>query len=512
MKRYDSEGNVNGEWRFLGLFTSTAYSRTPREIPVLRQKAAEIMRRSELPAGSHDLKALIHILETLPRDELFQSTTDELFAIAMGVLQLQERQRVKLFIRRDSFGRFFSCLVYLPRDRYNSQVRAKIQNILVSALNGKSAEHDIFLSESALARVHIIVHTTPWKLPKYDRAALEQEITLAVRSWQDELKDALITRFGEERGLKLFGHYGGCFPAAYQEDIKAKSAVFDIEHMDALNGTDTLRMSLYRPKHTPGGYLRFKIFHREQEISISDALPMLENMGVRVMGERPYKIGLSDESIFWIQDFELIYPGEQDVEAIKDNFQEQFARVWRGEAESDGFNRLILGAGLNWRQAMLLRAYCKYLLQTNLSFSPAYMERTLSGNPQIAGLLAKYFEAQHDPKGAKEREALSARYSAEIDAALESVSSLDDDRILRSFFNVVRATLRTNYFQTVKQGEHKPYVSFKFDPSQLPELPLPKPMYELWVYSPRVEAVNLRGVKVARGGIRWSDRRVDFRT
>ncbi|MGH8396710.1 MAG: NAD-glutamate dehydrogenase [Gammaproteobacteria bacterium] len=512
VKRYDSEGNVNGEWRFLGLFTSTAYSRTPREIPVLRQKTAEVIRRSEMPAGSHDLKALIHILETLPRDELFQSTTDELFAIAMGVLQLQERQRVKLSIRRDSFGRFFSCLVYLPRDRYNSQVRTKIQNILLGALNGKSAEHDIFLSESALARIHIIVHTTPWKLPKYDRAALEQEITLSVRSWQDELEDALIERFGEERGLKLFSRYGGCFPAAYQEDIKAKSAVFDIEHVDALNGADSLRMSLYRPKHTPGDYLRFKIFHREQEISISDALPILEHMGVRVMGERPYKIGLSDESIYWIQDFELIYPGEQDVEIIKENFQEQFARVWRGDAESDGFNRLILGAGLNWRQAMLLRAYCKYLLQTNLSFSPAYMERTLSGNPQIATLLVKYFEARHDPKGAKDREALSARYVAEIDTALESVSSLDDDRILRSFFNVVRATIRTNFFQTVERGEHKSYVSFKFDPSQLPELPLPKPMYEIWVYSPRVEAVHLRGGKVARGGIRWSDRREDFRT
>ncbi|MGA9853301.1 MAG: NAD-glutamate dehydrogenase [Gammaproteobacteria bacterium] len=512
VKRYDKEGNVNGEWRFLGLFTSTAYSRSPREIPVLRQKVAEVMRRSELPAGSHDLKALMHILETFPRDELFQSTTDELFAAAMGVVQLQERQRVKLFIRRDSFGRFFSCIVYLPRDRYNSQVRTKVQNILFGALNGKSTEHDVFLSESALARVHIIVRTTPWKLPKYDHGALEQEIALAVRSWQDELRDALIAKLGEETGLKLFSRYGNQFPGAYQEDIKAKAAIFDIEQMDALSDGRGMRMSLYRPKHTSGGYLRFKIFHREQEISISDALPMLENMGVRIMGERPYKIALQDHTIIWIQDFELIYPGEQDVDAIKENFHEQFARVWRGEAENDGFNRLILGAGLNWRQAMLLRAYCKYLLQTNVSFSPAYMERTLAGNPQIAALLVKYFEARHDPKAGKERDILIARYTLEMDKALESVSSLDDDRILRSFFNVVRATIRTNYFQTVKPGEYKPYVSFKFDPSQLPELPLPKPMYEIWVYSPRVEAVHLRGGKVARGGIRWSDRREDFRT
>ncbi len=512
VKRYDKEGNVNGEWRFLGLFTSTAYSRSPREIPVLREKVAEVMRRSELPSNSHDLKALLHILETFPRDELFQATTDELFEATIGVVQLQERQRVKLFIRRDSFGRFFSCLVYLPRDRYNSQVRAKIQKILFNALNGISVEHDVHLSESALARIHIIVRTTPWKLPKYDHTALEQEITRAVRSWQDELREALIEKFGEERGLKLFGRYGSQFPAAYQDEIKAKAAVFDIEQIDALNGEESLRITLYKPKSAPSGYLRFKTFHREQPIPISDALPMLENMGVRVISERPYELALPDESIIWVQDFELIHSGELGVDDVKENFQEQFARVWRGEAENDGFNRLVLSAGLNWRQAMLLRAYCKYLLQTSLSFSPAYMERSLTGNPQIATLLVKYFEARHDPKGSKERDALTARYTTEIDKALESVSSLDEDRILRSFLNVVRATLRTNYFQTIGRGEYKAYLSFKFDPSQLPELPLPRPMYEIWVYSPRVEAVHLRGGKVARGGIRWSDRREDFRT
>ncbi|OYV48224.1 MAG: NAD-glutamate dehydrogenase, partial [Burkholderiales bacterium 21-58-4] len=241
-------------------------------------------------------------------------------------------------------------------------------------------------------------------------------------------------------------------------------------------------------------------------------LPMLENMGVRVMGERPYKIVLPDESIIWIQDFELIYAGTLDIEKVRTSFHEQFARVWRGEAENDGFNRLVLNAELNWRQTMLLRAYCKYLLQTSVTFSPAYMEHTLASNPQIAALLVRYFEARHNPKGAKERDTLIARYTDEIDKALESVSNLDDDRILRSFLNVVRATIRTNYFQTLKGGGHKPYLSFKFDSSQIPELPLPRPMYEIWVYSPHVEAVHLRGGKVARGGIRWSDRREDFRT
>ena len=511
VKYFDADGKVTGEWRFLGLFTTSAYATSPRDIPVLREKVAEVMRRSELSPTSHDGKALAHILETLPRDELFQSTTDELFETAMGVVQLQERQRVKLFVRRDSFGRFFSCLVYVPRDRYNSQVRQKIEGVLYQALNGKSVEHTVALSESALARVHIIVRTTPWQLPQYDRLALEKEITLAVRSWQDELKDALVEMCGEEQGLKLFGRYGNHFPTAYQEDISPKAAVFDVEQVDALNGDETLRMSLYRPNSAPPGYLRFKTFHREQTIPISDALPMLENMGVRVISERPYEVALADGGLVWIQDFELIHAGELDVEALKEAFQEQFARVWRGEAESDGFNRLVLSAGLGWRQTTLLRAYCKYLLQTGISFSQAYMERALYTHPAIAALIVKLFEARHDPAGGAKRDALTLEYTTGIAKALESVSSLDDDRILRLFLGAVLATLRTNYFQKGADEGHKPYISFKFDPAQL-ELPLPKPMFEIWVYSPRVEGVHLRMGKVARGGLRWSDRREDFRT
>jgi glutamate dehydrogenase len=511
VKRYTADGKVAGEWRFLGLFTSTAYNSSPRDIPVLREKVAEVMRRSEFSPSSHDGKALMHILETLPREELFQSTTDELYETAMGVVQLQERQRVKLFMRRDSFGRFFSCLIYVPRDRYNTQVRQKIENVLYQALNGKSVEHTVALSESALARVHVFVRTTPWQLPKYDRALLEKEIVLAVRSWQDELKDALVESCGEEQGLKLFARYGNHFPAAYQEDIQPKAAVADLEHVDALNAREGLRMTLYRPANAPPGYLRFKTFHREQTIPISDALPMLENMGVRVISERPYELDLADGSIVWIQDFELVHPGELDVDAVKDAFQEQFARVWCGEAESDGFNRLVLGAGLSWRQTTLLRAYCKYLLQTGISFSQAYMQRALYSHPAIAAAIVRLFEGRHDPAGGAKRDAVTQKYTAEIATALEQVSSLDDDRILRLFLGAVLATLRSNYFQKDAAGEPKAHLSFKFDPAQL-ELPLPKPMFEIWVYSPQVEGVHLRMGKVARGGLRWSDRREDFRT
>ena len=512
IKRFGADGKVSGEWRFLGLFTTSAYSKSPSDIPVLREKVAEVMRRSELSHSSHDGKALVQILETLPRDELFQSTTDELFETAMGVLHLQERQRVKLFVRRDSFGRFFSCLVYVPRDRYNSQVRQKIEGILYQALGGKGVEHNVTLSESALARIHIIVRTTPWEQAKFDRMALEREIGLAVRSWQDELQDALVQQCDEEQGLRLFSRYGNHFPAAYQEDIAPADAVFDLKQLDSLNAAEPLRMSLYRPADAPAGYLRFKTFHREQTIPISDALPMLENMGVRVISERPYEIDLADASIVWIQDFELVHTGELDLDAVKEAFQEQFARVWRGQAESDGFNRLVLGAGLEWRQTMLLRAFCKYLLQIGISFSQAYMERTLYTHPAIAALLVHLFEARHDPAGGAKRDPLTQEYTTQIAKLLEEVSSLDDDRILRLFLSAVLATMRTNYFQKDATGAHKPYVSFKYDPSMLPDLPLPRPMFEIWVYSPRVEGVHLRMGKVARGGLRWSDRREDFRT
>ncbi len=512
VKRFAADGKVSGEWRFLGLFTTAAYAKSPTEVPVLREKVAKVIQRSEFVPASHDGKALVQTLETLPRDELFQSTTDELYETAMGVVQLQERQRIKLFVRRDSFGRFFSCLVYVPRDRYNSQVRQKIEGILFQALNGKSVEHTITLSDSALARIHIIVRTTPWQQAKYDRSALERDITLAVRSWQDELKDALIEQCDEEQGVKLYARYANHFPAAYQEDIHPADAVFDLKQLDALSSDEPLRMSLYRPAKAPAGYLRFKTFHREQTIPISDALPMLENMGVRVISERPYEIDLADGSIAWIQDFELVHPGELDLAAVKESFQDQFARVWRGQAESDGFNRLVLGAGLNWRQTMLLRAYCKYLLQTGVSFSQAYMERALYSHPSIAALLVHLFEARHDPAGGAKRDPLTQTYTTDIAKQLEEVSSLDDDRILRLFLSAMLATMRTNYFQKDAAGGHKPYPSFKFDPSMLPDLPLPRPMFEIWVFSPLVEGVHLRMGKVARGGLRWSDRREDFRT
>ncbi|MDQ2070373.1 NAD-glutamate dehydrogenase [Natronospira bacteriovora] len=514
IKTFDDEGNVLGERRFLGLFTSSAYSRSPRDIPILRRKVDAVIRKARLPNASHAGKALLHILETYPRDELFQSTVDELYDISTGIVQLQERQRVKLFIRRDAFGRFYSCLVYVPRERYNTQVREHIQAILKGELNGLGTESTVEIDESILARAHIIVRTQPWTTPEFSVADIEEKIEYVVRSWQDHLRDILVDRLGEEQGLKLHRRYANCFPAAYQEDVTPEAAAYDVQKMDLLQDDDSIRMSLYRPKPHLKNLLRFKIFRREQPIPISDILPMLENMGVKVIAERPYEIELGDLSIVWIQDVEMINATGEDVdlEAVREIFQDAFERTWNGDAENDGFHRLVLSAELDWRQVVILRAYCKYLSQTGLPFSQNYMEDILVGNTAITRDLVALFETAFDPDFDGDRGAGCRELAERIGNALEDVSSLDADRILRAYLGVIRATLRTNFYQQGQDGDWKSYVSFKFDPAKVPELPLPKPAYEIFLYSPRVEGVHLRGGKVARGGLRWSDRREDFRT
>ena len=402
VKVYEGAGRrVLGEKRFLGLWTSIAYSRSPREIPLLRHKIERIMNRSGLQPRSHGGKGLMHILDTFPRDELFQASVEDLYRIAAGIFGLQERQRTRLFLRRDPFRRFFSCLVFVPRDKYNTQIRRRIEDVLMRALNGKSVESNVQLAESNLARVHSIVRTSPADRPKVYLKKIEAEIAESVRSWQDNLRDQLVERLGEEQGLKLLHRYAGVFPAAYEEDIDPRAATFDIQRLADLDEDErSLRMSLYRPPEFPESHVRFKLFHAREPIPISDVLPMLENMGLRVISERPYRVELGPERLVWIQDFEMVYGGSQPLEpaAVNQIFQDAFARIWRGEAESDGFNRLVLGAGLDWWQTALLRAYCRYLLQTGLPFSQAYMEQVMTAYPAIANLLVKEFTARFDPK------------------------------------------------------------------------------------------------------------------
>ena len=512
VKRFDASGEVAGERRFLGLYTHTAYSASPWEIPVLRRKAQRVRERSGLPAGSHDDKALVEIIETYPRDELFQMSEDELHEIALGILHLGERRRVRLFVRRDAFGRFLSCLVYLPRERFHTENRRRIEEILQAAFDGVSVDYTSRVSESVLARFHFVIYTKRGRVPDYDAAEIEARLAAATRAWTDDLRAALFEQLGEERAARLFTRYGEAFPGAYRDDFPARQAVLDANRIEQLNPAGDLGMSLYLPLEAPSGALRFKLLRSGQPVLLSDVLPLLENLGVRVVDERPYEIRPYDSAPVWIYDFGLQCQAEVDADAVRETFQDAFARAWRGEAETDGFDRLVLSARLTSREIAILRAIAKYLRQAGSTFSQDYMEDALAAHPAIARSLVELFGLRLDPARPADADEQARALDREIEGAIDGVASLDEDRILRGFLRVVRAVLRTNYFQTGTDGQAKPYLSLKLDPDLIPDLPEPRPMYEVFVYSPRTEAVHLRGGKVARGGIRWSDRREDFRT
>ena len=515
VKRFDKEGGVCGERRFLGLYTSAAYNQVPRAIPLLREKVARVMERATYPSNSHAAKALLHILETFPRDLLFQVGDDELFQTGMGILHLQERQRIRLFVHRDRIGRFVSCIVYVPRERFNTQVRLKIQNLLAQTLGASDVDFTVHLSESVLARLYFVFRVPPAHAVAVDVDDLEARLSDYTRDWRDDLYEELLDHCGEELGVARYRRYGEAFSADYQSIYSARVAVHDIDSMEELGGAgDAIAMSLYRPLEAPPDVLHFKLFRPGRPISLSDALPVLEDLGLMVETGQPARIERADGSRMWMHDFGM-RAGESlevDIDRVRAKFQEAFKQIWAGEAENDGFNRLVLRAGMGWREIAVLRAYCKYLRQAGTTFSQEYMESALGGNISIAQALVRLFHTRLDPALSGDREALGRALVEEIRDALEAVANLDEDRILRSFLGLIRATLRTNFYQCGESGEIKSCISFKFDPARIAELPEPRPMYEIFVYSPRVEGVHLRGGTVARGGIRWSDRREDFRT
>ncbi|WP_166207538.1 NAD-glutamate dehydrogenase [Cognatiluteimonas telluris] len=552
--KFDAKGKPVAEQRFIGLYTSSAYNRRPWEIPLVRGRHEYVMEQSGLNPSGHSGKALRHILETLPRDELFQSNEAELLRTASGILGLQERVRSKLFLRRDRYGRFFSALAYIPRDRFNTEIRTRIEVMLKRELHGESVDTTVQVGESPLAQLHMIVRPRSGEVVDIDTTELEAELAEIVRNRHDDLREQLLARHGEEQGLKLANLYGRALPAGYLEQVTPAAAADDVESLAALSGADDLRISLYRREDDS---LRLKFYRLGDDIPLSDILPMMENMGLRVMAEHPYRLEIG-ERIAYLQDFEVeSLRGNLDVTRVDENFEEAFAQLWRGQAENDGFNRLILGAGLSWRQVAMLRAYCKYLQQVGVPFSQAYVEQTLSHYPVLARLLVELFEARFDPATGSEGkaviqdgmqrlqrqfealtggdaamlaalkpvvEARAATRERQVEATraallgmLDRVSSLDEDRILRSFIGVIDATLRTSYYLNVlgiarADGGPRDYVSYKLDSALVPDLPKPRPYREIWVYGPRVEGVHLRFGPVARGGLRWSDRREDFRT
>jgi glutamate dehydrogenase len=515
IKRFDKKGEVCGEHRIFGLFTHTAYSTHPDEIPLLRKKTAEIVRRAGFAPGSHAAKQLTQIIETYPRDELFQTDVDELYGIVMGILQLGERQRFRLFVRRDRFERFVTCLIYAPRETYNTDLRRKWQQILESAFNGSSSDFNVHLTESVLARILVTVRTTPGQIPPFDVHALEARLAAAARRWQDDLRDALIDAVGEARGAALYRNFQNAFPAAYREDVSPRAAVPDIELMAKVEAGMPLGMTLYRPPEAPPGALRFKMLRRGAPVTLSDALPMLERMGLSVIDEHPYRVMPATGDPIFVHDYGLQGPAGMDleIESLHAVFEDAFARIASGEVENDDFNRLTLLARIPAEDIVVIRAYAKYMRQIGFPLSQPFIEATIANHAGMARMLVELFKLRFDPSisdSASSSQAIAK--IQQIDDALDKVENLSEDRVLRQYLALILATLRTNLWRRDDKGVRRTFVSFKFDPSKVPGLPEPKPMFEIFVYSPRFEGVHLRGGKVARGGLRWSDRPEDFRT
>ena len=528
IKRYDLQGNLIGEDRYLGLFTSAAYSRSVREIPMLRLKATRIIERAGLDPQSHNGKALVEILETFPRDEFFQATDADLFRIAFGIMQLQERQRVALFMRRDLFDRFVSCFVFVPRDRYTVDFKERARQILEEALNGRDTSIYDHVVDSPLARGLFIVRTTPGQIPDVEIKRLEAHLAEAARTWSDRLLDKLVQDRGEEAGIELHRRFKRAFPMAYAERFSAGAALYDVQHVDHVLETGELVVDLYRHRSDERQF-HCKIIHSGPPVPLSEIMPRLENFGLKVLAEVPYEVQPTGATqVVRIRDFSLSAQGMQDdLSTVKEKFQEAFIRVWRGDAENDAFNRLVLGAELEWHEIVVLRAYCKYLRQIGVNLSEDFVAQTLANNPSVARLLIELFQSHFDPErgpadairgAASSSQQITGRHlatmtlHAQIEEALESVTNPEEDRALRLYVNAIDATLRTNYYQRDAEGARKPYLSFKLDSHAVKELPLPRPLFEIFVYSPTMRGIHLRGGKVARGGIRWSDRREDFRT
>ncbi|MFC3153357.1 NAD-glutamate dehydrogenase [Litoribrevibacter euphylliae] len=512
VKRFDEKGKLIGLARILGVYTSEVYTADPSTIPIVRNKVESICDSFVEHGNMQERNMLLRILAVYPRDELFQSSVKELGEIAVGVLQIRERRKIRLFVRQGRFGMFSNCLLYMPRDLYSTELRERIQNILVEEHNATDIEFTTYFSESILARTHFIVRLDSSKKAAPNAKELEQKVIRACSDWEDDLDHALIDQFGEEKGSALALRFGEAFRAGYKSDFHPRTAVADIEHIRELDKGKPLAISFYRSPEDEDHQLRLRLFKRNSPLPLSDVMPMLEQMGLHVLGEHPYKVHPKDEEIVWLHDFRMRTKEdyELDVPQVRENFEETIYRVWEGEITSDTFNELVLKGGLNTFQVNVLRAYAAYMKQIRFGFSQTYISTTLANHQGLTQKLVKLFDLKFNPKLTNKDKAEALK--EEILKELEDVSNLNEDRILRRYIDLISATLRTNAFIRNGDGLARPYLSFKFLPASIPDMPLPRPMFEIFVYSPRVEGVHLRGGRVARGGLRWSDRPEDYRT
>ncbi len=525
VKTFDDAGNVVGERRFLGLFTSELYNRSVSDVPLLRRLVDDVMDRAGYPAGGHDENRLRTILEQYPREDLLQMQAPELLEVATGIAGLQERRRVRVFVRRELFGRFMTVLVYLPRDRYNTGTRSGIVRLLLSTFGGTLAEWDIAMSESVLARLRVVLrvdeHTGAANGNGDARLRQPEALAAAVESltrvWEDDLTESLVGHFGQTAALDLQRRYGGAFDVPYQEAFDPRTAAADIEHVEALDHPGALRLNVYRSPGRPSTSFKLKLYRRGERVSLTSVMPSLTNLGVTVVDERPYEVRPVGGEPAWIYDFALEHHElDLDFTQASDLLEDAFGAVWSGEAEDDGLNRLVLLAGLRASEVGVLRAYARYLHQARLPYSPTFIQQTLAEHPEVTRLLFEQFRARFEPgpdgDGPKASELERKEAGERVLVAIDAIESLDHDRILRRFHNVIDATLRTSWAQRDDAGKPRPALGLKLDCQAIDELPEPRPAFEIFVYSPRFEGVHLRAGSVARGGLRWSERSEDYRT
>ena len=516
VKRFDAAGNLIGEFRIVGLFTSTAYTRTAHSIPYLRRKLASIEQRAGYDPSSHSGKSLASVLEHYPRDELFQIDEDTLYRFALAILQLDERPRVRVLARKDRFDRFVSVLVFVPRDRYDSHIREKIGEYLASAFVGRVSAFYPFFPDGPMVRVHFIIGRSDGDTPEVERAKLESDVSAIVRSWTDGLTQTLALANSPAKSRDLIERYREAFSAGYQDTYSPAVAAGDIRVIDGLTEQRPLGVDFHHRLEEEQRAVGLKVWSLARPLPLSERVPVLENMGFRVVDERTYHIVPQGSGGVWFHDMllERSDGGVIDLDVSKARLEAAFLMVMRGTAESDGYNALTLAGDLGWRDVALIRTLSRFLRQIRVPYSQDYMWATLVKHSAIAADVVELFHARFDPRSEAEqdRDEKQKKIVFAIEQGLEKVESLDEDRILRHFLNAVTSAIRTNFYQTDGQGQTKPLIAIKFESGKLTDLPLPRPLYEIFVYSPRVEGVHMRFGKVARGGIRWSDRPQDFRT
>ncbi|GAA0314408.1 NAD-glutamate dehydrogenase [Psychrobacter aestuarii] len=512
--KFDDNGKLVGEYRFIGLFTSQAYQLSVQQIPLLREKANKIMTLAELPRDGHAYHKMMHVINTLPRDDLFQASIEELYPVVSGITQLQDKKSLRLFSRVDHYQRFVSCLVYIPRDKFNTELRIKVQNLLKDAYGGTSSGFTTEFNESDHARVHVHVRTVPGEVKEVDTALLEQKLTALMQSWTDHYQKMLLDNVGEQQANILNRRFLNYIPAAYKEHFDTRTAIEDTKRLAKLDENNGLIWHLYQSTGDASNQLHLKLYGLNQPVILSKVLPILENFGVSVVSAQTYEFDLPEHPV-WMQEYELTlqHVDTVDMRVVRGQFEESLRNIWTGLIESDSFNELVLTTKLDTYDVVVLRALSRYMQQARAPFSGTYIQQTVVKNSDISVALCDLFDARMNPAhGDDERQEKTKNIEAKITAALAKVDSLDEDRILRWYLDLINAMVRTNFYQRTEEGERKDRLSFKFCAADIPNLPKPKPMFEIFVYSPRVEAVHLRGGKVARGGLRWSDRMEDFRT